>query len=121
MEALLFLVLVTHLERPLLIQMHNLQPHRADIVAIAMYLNRNMSEDTHVSWATSKPSIELFGIDLSRNLPFLRSMINDLERADVVADQAEAAAELTVSTGLDVPAEMDVGALAVGDEDTYVT
>jgi len=47
-------------------------------------------------------------------------MIDDFERADVVADQTEAATELTVATCLDVAAEMDVGALAVGDEDTCV-
>jgi len=100
--------------------MHDLQAHRADIVAVLVHLKRDMSEDTHVTWTSTKPSIELFWVALPRDLLFLRSMIDDLERADVVSDQAEAATKLTISTCLDVAAEMDVGALAVGHEDACV-
>ena len=100
--------------------MDNLQPHRADIVAVTVNLERDMSEDSHVTWTPTKPSIELFRVALPRDLLFLRGMIDDLERADVVSDQAEAATKLAVPTCLNVAAEMDVCALAVGHEDACV-
>jgi len=100
--------------------MHDLQAHRPDIVAVPVDLERDMSKNTHVSGTSTKPSIELFRVTLPRDLLFLRRMVDDLQSTDVVSNQAEAATKLAIPAGLDVAAEMDVGALAVGNEDACV-